>query len=498
MNLIDRRCKHSGLAAIALTMLAAVALLAGVAIPAQAQTYTPLYDYEGPQWLANPLGQLALGRDGNFYGMTTGGSINEIYEITPEGAETTLWISKDQFTYGTQCYFGLTLGPDGLLYGPCMDIDQNWNNGSGAIFKYDPSQGQNGFTVLYEFPSLGCSVQPNALTLNTDGNLYGTTQGANCGSAGYGTFFKITPAGKLTTLHTFQGAPGNDAAYPSAVTLGSDGNFYGTSTAGGIQAQNLNAGTVFKITPKGKVTLLYVFSANNNGPYEPAAAPTQGADGKWYGTTFLGGTYGYGIIFQLAGKKINILHNFNMNVDNAGYPAFPLTLATDGNFYSPSQTVAFGGYGPESIFKTTTIAKKPVYSDLFNWMVPGQGCNNQSTNGCVPSSPLALHPNGTFYGTTEQGGYPADEGVFYSFSMGFKPYIVPQFPRGKVGTPIGIFGVGLTGTSAVSFNGVAANFSVASDTYLTATIPTGATKGYVTVTTPSGTLKSAVKLTVVK
>jgi len=73
-----------------------------------------------------------------------------------------------------------------------------------------------------------------------------------------------------------------------------------------------------------------------------------------------------------------------------------------------------------------------------------------------------------------------------------------QVPRGTIGKSIGIFGVGLTGTTAVSFNGTDAKFSVASDTYLTATIPTGATTGYVTVTTPSETLKSAVKLTVKK
>jgi hypothetical protein len=118
------------------------------------------------------------------------------------------------------------------------------------------------------------------------------------------------------------------------------------------------------------------------------------------------------------------------------------------------------------------------------------------------SSPMVLHPNGTFYGTTMQGGdyqgNPIDRGVFYSLNTGLKPYIILQFPRGKIGTSIGIFGVGLTGTNGVSFNGVAANFTVQSDSYMTATIPTGATKGYVTVTTPSATLKSAVKLTVTK
>ena len=483
------RIKSFGMAAIALAMLAAVTLLAGIATPAQAQTYTPLYDFTGsPQWFAAPLGQLALGQDGNFYGSTFNG--DDIYQITPEGVATVLWLGPDWISYGVQCNFGMTLGPDGLLYGPCMDIGQNWNNGSGAIFKYDPSQGQNGFTVIYSFPVYGCSVQPNALTLNIDGNFYGTTQGANCGNAGLGTFFKITPSGTLTTLHTFKGDP-NDAAYPSAVTLGNDGNFYGTSGDGGPY----NGGTVFKITPKGKVTLLYSFNGAS-GPYEPDAAPTQGADGKWYGTTWYGGTYGDGIIFQLAGKKLNILHNFNYNTDNAGFPNFPLTLGTDGNFYSPSQDTNMGGYGPESIFEITTSKKpKPAYTDLFNFLVSGQNCNAQLADGCFPGSPLAPHPNGMFYGVTEQGG-GADSGVFYSFSMGFKPYIILQFPLGKKGTSIGIFGVGLTGTTAVDFNGVAATFNVESDTYLTATIPMGATTGYVAVTTPSGTLKSTTKFKV--
>jgi hypothetical protein len=79
-----------------------------------------------------------------------------------------------------------------------------------------------------------------------------------------------------------------------------------------------------------------------------------------------------------------------------------------------------------------------------------------------------------------------------------KPYIILQFPRGTTGSTIGIFGQGLTGTKSVSFNGITATFTVVSDAYLTATIPTGATTGYVTVSTPSSTLKSAIKLTIVK
>jgi uncharacterized repeat protein (TIGR03803 family) len=493
MNSNYRQVKYSGMAAIALTMLAVVILLAGMAIPTQAQTYTPLYSFGAVDDTQNgPNGQLALGRDGNFYG-TINQNISEIYQITPEGAETLLWAATND-GYGTVCWSGLTLGADGLLYGTCEQWNGFIGNG-GIIFKFDPSSAQ--FTILYSFPYCGTTWMPSPLTLGTDGNFYGTTFGSGYCDTGWGTFFQITPAGKFTTLHTFQGNAKNEPGEPSGpLTLAANGNFYGTSQAGG-NPDDYNGGTVYEITPKGKVTVLYSFP--NTGPYDPIAGVTQGANGKFYGTTFWGGTYSEGTIFQLAGKKITILHNFNQSVDNAAVPNFPLTLGTDGNFYSPSADVAGGGYGPESLFKITT-GKKPVYTDLFN-LLPG-GCSMYTADGCYLSSPMVLHPNGTFYGTNMQGGEyegnPVGRGVFYSLNMGLKPYIILQFPRGTIGKSIGVFGVGLTGTTEVSFNGASAEFTVVSDTYMTATIPTGATTGYVTVTTASGTLKSAVKLTVVK
>ena len=489
MNSIYWQGKHSGMAAIALTMLAAVVLLAGIAIPAQAQTYTPLYSFGAVDSSQNgPNGQLALGRDGNLYG-TINPSLSEIYQITPEGEETLLW-KAPTYPYGTVCYSGMTLGADGLLYGTC----QQWNgfNGNGGvIFKYDPSKGQNGFTILYSFPYCGTTWMPSPLTLGTDRNLYGTTFGSGYCDTGWGTFFQITPAGKFTTLHVFKGSAANEPGEPSGpLALGANGNFYGTSQAGGYPT-DYNGGTVYMITPKGKVTLLYSFP--NTGPYEPVAGVTQGADGKFYGTTYYGGTYGHGTIFQLVKKgTIKVLHAFNYHVDNAGFPAFPLTLGTDASLYAPSLTFNMGGYGPESLFKITT---KGVYADLHN-LLPA-ACPQGTPDGCMLSSPMVLHPSGIFYGTAAQGG-TVGRGVFYGLGNGLHPYIALQFPRAKIGTSIGIFGVGLTGTTAVSFNGVASAFSVMSDTYMTATIPAGATQGYVTVTAPSGTLKSAVKLTVTK
>jgi hypothetical protein len=92
---------------------------------------------------------------------------------------------------------------------------------------------------------------------------------------------------------------------------------------------------------------------------------------------------------------------------------------------------------------------------------------------------------------TYEGGVE-NEGTFYSLNTGLKPFVILQFPLGTEGTSLGIYGQGfVTGpATAVSFNGTAASFTVASDTYMTATIPTGATKGYVTVSEPSATLKS--------
>jgi hypothetical protein len=108
---------------------------------------------------------------------------------------------------------------------------------------------------------------------------------------------------------------------------------------------------------------------------------------------------------------------------------------------------------------------------------------------------MFLDPSGVFYGTTSQGGANAQfnrigRGVFYGFSNGQRELVILQYPVAKVGSTIGIFGRGLTGATGVSFNGKAASFTVMNDTYLTATVPAGSTKGFVTVTTPSGAVKS--------
>jgi uncharacterized repeat protein (TIGR03803 family) len=150
-------------------------------------------------------------------------------------------------------------------------------------------------TTLYSFTGLADGGDPVAgLTRGSDGNLYGTTYGGGNGieSSGNGTVFKITPAGVFTALHALSGA---DGYHPQgALTQGSDGNFYGTTYVGGGSA---NAGTIFMITPAGGLTTLYTFTGGADG--SSPAGLGKGSDGNFYGAVSYGAKYGLGDIYRL-------------------------------------------------------------------------------------------------------------------------------------------------------------------------------------------------------
>jgi uncharacterized repeat protein (TIGR03803 family) len=327
--------------------------------------------------------------------------------------------------------------------------------------------------------------------LGTDGNLYGTA--SETGASTDGTVFQFNPTtNTLTTLHNFLGSASNDGANPAGpLALGTNGDFYGTTTSGGID----DNGTFYSITTKGKIKILYSFNPaiDSTSGYYPSAGVTLGNTGKFYGVTLNGGTFGQGTIFEITpAGKLTWLHNFNETTDNAGFPVFPLTLGSDGNLYSS----ATNNGGVQSLFEIATKAKKGVYAYTDLYVFPGSGDCGVGTPGCLTSSTLLQLPNGIFYGVTAEGGAD-DDGTFYSLNTGLKPFVTLQFPLGTEGTSLGIFGQGFVSgpATAVSFNGKAASFTVVSDTYMTAVIPNGAAKGYVTVTEPSGVLQSNLKFT---
>ena len=261
---------------------------------------------------SGPFAGLVQAEDGNFYGTTYEGGAGSncpygcgtVFKVTPSGTLTTLH-SFDS-TDGALPQAALVQATDGNFYGTTGERgDSSCPYGCGTVFKITPS---GTLTTLHSFNGSDGSGPEAGLVQATDGNFYGTTQnggGGFCGGgAGCGTVFKITPSGTLTTLHSFSGADGYVAF---TLVRASDGNFYGTTQEGGANCGSDGCGTMFKITPGGTLTTLYNFCAQLNctDGYYPVAGLVQGTDGKFYGTTSGGGAYrgcyeGCGTVFSFS------------------------------------------------------------------------------------------------------------------------------------------------------------------------------------------------------
>jgi uncharacterized repeat protein (TIGR03803 family) len=184
---------------------------------------------------------------------------------------------------GSQPRATLTLAGDGTFYGTTY---AGGSNGQGVVFHLTAA---GALFPLHSFRGASDGANPLGQLLQSEGVLYGT---AYLGGAGYGTVFKITTNGSFSNLYSFTN--GIDGAYPGAgLALGSDGNFYGTTYGGGPSGD----GGIYKITPLGALTPLYLFTGGNDGASSYAAL-VQGNNGDFYGTTSLGGSKGEGTVFQ--------------------------------------------------------------------------------------------------------------------------------------------------------------------------------------------------------
>jgi uncharacterized repeat protein (TIGR03803 family) len=258
---------------------------------------------------ATPSAALVLGRDGDFYGVTLDGGANDagtFYKVTPGGNETVLYSFSGGSTDGSTPRWSLILGRDGNFYGTATG---GGPQGAGAIFKVTSGGVES---VLYFFcATSGCSdsTNPTSLLQASDGNFYGTS-GAG-GAYGEGTVFKITPAGAEVVLYSFGGCSGgtcgarisSDGLGPNSLIQASDGNFYGTTDEGGAHYQEISneGGTIFKVTSTGVETVLYSFAGGVSGSKDGVSPINliQASDGNFYGVTEFGGAYGRGTVFKL-------------------------------------------------------------------------------------------------------------------------------------------------------------------------------------------------------
>jgi uncharacterized repeat protein (TIGR03803 family) len=459
----------------------AFVVLVLVTTAAYPQTFSVLYNFgtkSGDPLSPDLPGIVAEGRDGNLYSTTvSGGALNggAVFAITPAGTLTVLY-SFDG-THGFFPYGGLTLGTDGDFYGTTYAGGTSYsggNNGWGTVFKVTPT---GNLTVLHNFTGGSDGAWPYAPPIQgQDGNLYGTTtlggtQGNN------GTIYKISPSGTFTPIYQFDYAHGSGAFAP--LVLGTDSNFYGTTGFGGSNGN----GIVFKITAAGNLTVLYNFDGTHGA--NPYGSLVQGSDGNFYGTTRAGGA-GYGVVFKITPTgTVTVLHYINGNMDG-DTPLVGLVLGTDGNLYGVNSGVEFNTLG--NIFK---VSPKGSYSVLYNF---------DGTTGETPKTTPFQHTNGIIYGDTNRGGTGSQScggcGVFYSMKVSLPAFVSLLPCSGKVGKTIEFLGQGFTSSTTVSFNGTAATPTVKSGTYLTATVPNGATTGFVTVKTSTGTLTSSKKFRV--
>ena len=231
---------------------------------------------------------LLLASDGNFYGLAESGGTNNygaIFKITPAGVETVLW-NFGNGSDGYEPYGSLIQGTDGNLYGM---TEEGGVNNNGTVFKITLAGVE---TVLYSFAGGTDGEEPyGSLVQDSNGNFYGITYAGGTNSAGVA--FKVTPAGAETVLWSFGG--GTDGSYPTgSLTLGNDGNFYGLANSGGTNGE----GTIFQITPSGIETVLYSFSGPPSDGRYPDGDVSFGPDGTLYGDTNGGGASGLGIVFS--------------------------------------------------------------------------------------------------------------------------------------------------------------------------------------------------------
>jgi uncharacterized repeat protein (TIGR03803 family) len=377
------------MAALFLRTLLGVAFIVTALKVEAGVTFTNLHNFGVLSLGAYPATALVEGSDGNFYGTTASGGANfygTVYAISPSGSMTLLYSFTDGLD-GANPDAGLVQGSDGNFYGT---TSIGGTGGYGTVFKISAG---GSLTPLYSFTGGTDGGEPSAgLVQGSDGNFYGTTSVGGTGLSfyGYGTVFKISASGSLTTLYSFTG--GNDGFFPGAgLVQGIDGNFYGTTEYGGTNGQ----GTVFKISTGGSLTPLYSFTGASDGGV-PEAALVQGSDGNFYGTTSIGGTGGYGTVFKIsAGGSLTPLYSFTDGADGAN-PSAGLVLGSDGNFYG---TARFGG---------TDIAHSDTSGTVFKISASGSLTPLYSftdgADGAQPSAGLVLGSDGNFYGTTYFGG----------------------------------------------------------------------------------------------
>jgi uncharacterized repeat protein (TIGR03803 family) len=342
-----------------------------------------------------PLTQ-GVAPDDSLYGTAYiggGEGLGTLFRLTLDGTFTVLHDFGGGGLKPDRPYTGVTVGPDGFLYGTTLfggdkDVGTVWRIATDGT----------DFSVLHEFNGDNGAHPEGTLTVGADGMLYGTT--AVGGSRNNGTIYRISTSGNHEVLYSFPrlGAFSEDlvpvnstGAHPRAgLLLSADGNFYGTATVGGEHGH----GTLIRMTPQGSVSVVHAFEGPNHGGSQPATAVVQDALGNFYGTSLGGGGFGAGAAWRVSPEgEFTLLHGFTGTAVDGHSPYTGLLLA-NGSIYGTTSSDGASGFG--AIFRLEESTGGPLPVELtvsarevtagtaitLTWSAPaGSTCTKTNGNG---------------------------------------------------------------------------------------------------------------------
>jgi len=419
----------SGLAAV----LAILSLAALLSTRAAAQTETALYsfNFQGTGG-CSPNAALIFDSSGNLYGTARsgggsgvdGGGAGVVFELLAQAGGG--WIYKvlhnfnDTPSDGSEPAAALVFDTAGNLYGT---TEFGGIHGYGTVFELTPhANGNWSEKIVHNFNFNGADgyAPASSLIFDASGNLYGTTPVG--GIYGAGIAFELSPeAGggwKEKMLHNFGST--SDGWGPNGLVFGlagsdSAGNLYGVTSGGAAHQPDAN-GTVYELSPQSdgswkETRLLSIPGASGSAPSDPDAPPVFDQAGNLYTTSYNGGAYGRGTVFELSPKagggwSTKVLHSFHDTLGDGEQPLGGVVFDAAGNLYGTTSNDGLTNESVGIVYKLSPQASGSWSETILYDFING------SPNGMQPGAGVILDASGNLYGTTTYGG-TYDGGVVF-------------------------------------------------------------------------------------